>query len=105
MHGDVVLAGPVWWIAVAFLLAAWVLSAVTAFDSLRVARAERFAELPETPWVYFVPAVSYFVIVIITQLTRVPALAIGIIIAAPFLMLLGMVYLLRVAFPKQPHAK
>jgi hypothetical protein len=101
VHGDLVLAGPIWWIAIAFVVAAWVLSAVTAFDSLRAVRAERFAELPESQWVYFVPAVTYFVLVVIAQIGSVALLSVAVSITSPLIVLHAMVYLLRVAYPKQ----
>jgi hypothetical protein len=102
VHGNLVLDGPVWWVAVTLLVVTWALSGFTAFDSLRASRAEQFVALPEVPWVYFVPSVTFFLMTILAQLADIPVVAIAVIVAAPFILVLGMVYLLRVAFPKHP---
>lgn len=100
MHGDVVLAGPIWWAAVALFLVAWLFSAFTMIDSLRTLRAERFAELPESRWLYFVPSAAFFVAAVVSQFAGERRLAVVVVAAAPFVLVLGMVYLLRAVFPK-----
>jgi hypothetical protein len=101
VHGDVVLAGPIWWTAVALFLVTWALAAFVAFDSLRSVRSVRFEQLPEPRWLYFVPSVVFFLAAAISQFAGVGTLAVAVIAGAPVVLVLSMVYLFRIVFPKQ----
>lgn len=101
MHGDVVLAGPLWWFASALFVGAILLALFMAIDALRPVRAERFAELPESRWLYVIISGFYAVAATTTQLVRIAPVAIGASLAAPLIIALGLVYLLRVVFPKR----
>lgn len=100
MHGDVVLAGPIWWTAVVVYLVAWLLSGLTALDSLRAVRAERFSQIGESRWLYFGPSLAFFIAALVSQFAGVTSLSVVVVAIAPLILVLGMVYLLRVVFPK-----
>lgn len=102
MHGNTVLGGPIWWLSVALLVLTWALAIYVSLDTMRAARAEALAKLPETRWTYFVPSVVFLAVSLTSQFAGLAWLSIAQIIAAPFVFVLGMVYLLRVVFPKSP---
>ena len=106
LHDNVTLAGPLWAIAQFLVLAALVLSFVMLADSLRPARRASAKEsLPEPIWLYTGAAGAFLALLIVVQL--VPGVQLGaaaVAIASPLVLALGMVYLLRVVFPKQ-HVK
>ncbi|HSK46584.1 MAG TPA: hypothetical protein VLA05_01100 [Coriobacteriia bacterium] len=103
MHDNVTLAGPLWVIAQFIVLAALVLSFVMLADSLRPTRRANAKEsLSEPLWLYTGAAGAFLALLIIVQL--VPGVQLGaaaVAIASPLILALGMVYLLRVVFPKQ----
>lgn len=101
MHGDVTLAGPLWWVASAVLIGAVALAAFMAIDALRAARTPRFGELPESRWVYFGISVVYVAGALVAQLVRIAPVAIAVSLLSPLILALGLVYLLRVVFPKR----
>jgi hypothetical protein len=77
------------------------LAAYVVIDSLR--RAFLPGSRPSEPlrWIYVVPQAVYFVLMLLGQLNAVPILAVGIaVLAAPVVITQGVVYLLRVVFPK-----
>lgn len=99
MHGSgVTLAGPVWWFAVALFISTWLLMGFVAIDIFGARRQERLSAVPESRWIYFVPAVTYFILAIAIQFLGLQALAAGVILASPLLLILGLVYLLRIVF-------
>lgn len=100
MHGNVTLAGPLWWVASALFVGAIALGLFIVIDALLPARSARFAELPESRWVYIVICGLYVIGAIVAQFVRIAALAVSVSIGAPFMVVLGLVYLLRVVFPK-----
>jgi hypothetical protein len=99
VHDNVILGGPIWWLAVSGLIVSWLLAGFVAVHASLPRRSSRFAELPESRWVYIAPSALYFVTVAVAQFAGIGALAIAIILAAPFVIAIGMVYLLRVVFP------
>jgi hypothetical protein len=100
MHGGrIVLAGPLWWLAIAFFAVAWLLAAFVVFDSLRAARAERLAAVPESRFIYLVPSAAFMVLALVAQFAGIPLLGVASVATAPFVIALAMAYLLRVVFP------
>jgi len=103
---DYVLGGPVFWVVTVLLFGAAMLAAFVVIDSLR--RALLPGSRPAEPlrWVYLVPQAVYFVLMVLGQLNAVPILAVGVaVLAAPVVIAQGVVYLLRVVFPKASHAR
>ncbi len=101
-HSEVSLAGPLWWFAVALFAGAWLFSGFVTLDSLRRSRS---AELVTPSWVYTLLGGLFFLGVTVLFLMQVaglitPELAIAAAVSMPFTIIVGVVYLLKVVFPK-----
>ncbi len=100
MHGPTPLAGPVWVVAQIVMVSAIALSMFMLLDSLRAVR--RAQEHGVGLWVYRVLSAGFLILFAAVQL--IPGIQLGAAISAataPFILVLGLVYLLRVVFPKQ----
>ena len=96
-----VLGGPVWWYFVGVYLLAIALAAYVVIDSLRSQRRERLARLPEPARLYPIAAGAFLVCVFGVWIPAVPRpVSVVPIVLAPFALVLGAAYLLRVVFPK-----
>jgi len=103
VHENVLLAGPVWFFAQALILITVALSVFVLVDSLMPRRKARVAgRLPEPLWAYAVVMGVYLAVLFAVQV--IPGLQLASAIAAiasPFALAFGVIYLLRVVFPKQ----
>jgi hypothetical protein len=99
VHAGEVLGGPLWWIAVAFVVVAWLLAGYVFFDSLRSVRTMRLAELREPGWLYSVLGGLFFFGAIAAQVPALGPVAVVVALSSPLAYVLGFAYLLRVVFP------
>lgn len=104
MHSNTTLAGPVWVIVQLLVVAAIVISVFMVADALRPHRRAQASErgLPEPLWVYAGTSGVFLALLIAVQV--IPGVQLGaaaVAMATPLIIVLGMVYLLRVVFPKQ----
>ena len=96
-----VLGGPLWWYFVGVYLLAIGLAAFVLVESLRTQRRERLAELPESERLYPIAAGVFLVCVVGVWIPIVPRpVSVVPIVLAPFALVLGVAYLLRIVFPK-----
>jgi len=104
VHGDTVLGGPIWFVAQFVVFAAIGLSLMMLLDPLRPTRRAQAREgLTDPLWVYQALGGVFLVFLLAVQV--VPGVQLGaavVAIAAPLVVVAGMVYLLRVVFPKRP---
>lgn len=102
MHGDVSLGGPVWFAATVLILGGVVLSLFVFIDSVRPKRRAAAADrLPEPLWLYTVLTGAFLASLIVVQFLPGLQVAAAIpAIATPFMLAIGIVYLLRVVYPK-----
>lgn len=101
-HGEVTLAGPLWWLAIGLFVAAWLFSGFVTLDSLRRARS---AEETTPSWLFTLLGGVFFVGVTALFLLQVaglatPELAVTAAMLVPVALIVGVVYLLRVVYPK-----
>ena len=96
-----VLGGPVWWFIFGVYVLSLGLSLYVTFDSLRVSRRARLAELPEPGWLYTALEGAFALVAVGVWIPRVPRIAsVAPVVAFPFAIAFGVAYLLRVVFPK-----
>jgi hypothetical protein len=105
VHSDTVLGGPVWVFAQVVIFGTLLLSLFVFVDSLMPRRRQRVAgRLSEPLWVYSAVNFAYLVLLVSVQL--IPGLqmaAAAVAVASPIVLVFGVVYLLRVVFPKVPY--
>lgn len=100
MHGQVVLAGPVFIFAMLAMGLTAGLAAYVAIDSLRRGPGA-FSRLPEPQWLYTVPQLAYaalFALAFVPAVTKVVGLPL--VLTTPIAFAEQVAYLLRVVFPK-----
>jgi len=102
MSGGVPLGGPVWLFAQFLILGTVLLSAFVFADSLRPARREKVrGHLGEPLWLYTAITGTFLALLIVVQVIPGLQRASAVVsLATPFAIVLGVVYLLRVVFPK-----
>ena len=102
MHGDTVLGGPVWFFAQVVIFGTLALSVFVLVDSLMPRRRAKVGDrLPEPLWVYSAVNVAYLLLLVAVQLVPGMQVASAVVaIASPIVLVFGIVYLLRVVFPK-----
>jgi hypothetical protein len=102
-HGDAVLGGPVWWFVTIFILVSVVLALFVLFDSLTPRRRAAVAGRVREPlWLYAAVQAFFLVSLVLAQVLSGVSLSSAIpVIAAPISFATGIVYLLRVVYPKQ----
>ena len=102
MHGDLTLAGPVWWFMQALILGTIALAIFVLIDSLTPRRARRVGDrLREPLWVYSLVNAAYLLVLIAVQIVPGIQFAAAIVaIATPFALAFDFVYLLRAVFPR-----
>lgn len=103
MHGDVVLGGPVWLLATAFIMGTAVLAIFVIVDSLRPLRRSSVAgRLPEPLWAYTAVHFAFLATLGLAQILAGISLASAAPVAvAPFALATGVAYLLRAVFPRE----
>jgi len=101
---NVSLGGPVWFFAQVLILGTVGLSMFVLVDSLMPRRRLKVADrLPEPLWVYSAVTGAYLIVLLAVQI--IPGLQAASAVAAlasPLALAFGVVYLLRVVFPKSP---
>ena len=103
-HGDTVLGGPLWLAAQFVVLGAIVLSLFMLLDSLREARREQSREGQiGRLWAYRALSGGFLLLLLAVQvIDGIQLGAAAAALAAPLVIAAGMVYLLRVVYPKRP---
>lgn len=103
MNADLI--GPLWLVAVGFMLVAIGLSGFVLVDSLRPKRkVEAALRLPEPLWIYTIVMALFLVSIILPQVLRgVSVFSALPVIGAPIAIGFAVAYLLRVVFPKRPQ--
>ena len=100
MHGDSGLGGPLYVAFIAAFVGTLALALFVAIDAVRPVRQARFAEIPEQSWLYAVPSALFLASAVFVQVVRIPVVAGITYLASPMFFALGVVYLLRVVFPR-----
>ncbi len=96
------LGGPVWFFAQVVIFGTLALSVFVLVDSLMPRRRSKVGDrLPEPLWVYSAVNVAYLLLLLAVQLIPGLQMAAAVVaIASPIVLAFGVVYLLRVVFPK-----
>lgn len=95
MHGDLVLGGPVYWIAIVFLWSVGLASLWAAIDPLRQRRAPGFEGRPESRWFYAVPQGLYFLVFVAAQFGVVAS---AVVLLSLLVLAQQIAYLLRIVY-------
>ncbi len=101
MHGDALLGGPVFWAVLALFYGAGLMALFVVVDACRSCRAEAFkTRAARLLWV--APQAFFVVLFFVGALpqTAAPTLSFAVVIAAPLVIGLQFMYLLRVVYPK-----
>jgi len=105
VHGDTLLGGPVWFFAQAVIFGTLALSVFVLVDSLMPRRRAKVGDrLREPLWVYSAVNIAYLLLLLAVQLIPGLQMAAAVVaVASPVVLAFGLVYLLRVVFPKVPY--
>lgn len=106
LHGlDWFTGGPVGWYILGMYVLAIGLAVFVLIDSQRSARHDRLAELAEPAWIYPVFAGGFLIFVVSVLLPFMPVVFSAVpALLTPFWLVIAVVYLLRVVFPKPASA-